>query len=220
MPWEAPILGLAVVLLPVVLAFEKTGNRRGLVPAKTTLSLLFILAALAQETHLPRYSQCVMAGLALCLLGDFFLALPQRTAFMAGLVAFLAGHVLYVLAFLPLARAGVLLWSAGLVFVLASAWVFLWLRPHLGSMRGPVLAYVVVITAMVSSAAGVLGNQELNITGRLMVFTGAVLFYISDVFVARDRFVSRGFTNRLLGLPTYYAGQFLLAFSLGAVSFL
>jgi hypothetical protein len=48
-----------------------------------------------------------------------------------------------------------------------------------------------------------------------MVFAGAVAFYFSDVFVARDRFVKNEFINRLVGLPMYYAGQFLIAFSLG-----
>jgi uncharacterized membrane protein YhhN len=48
-----------------------------------------------------------------------------------------------------------------------------------------------------------------------MAFTGAVAFYFSDVFVARDRFMKKEFLNRLVGLPMYYAGQFLIAFSLG-----
>lgn len=48
-----------------------------------------------------------------------------------------------------------------------------------------------------------------------MVFGGALLFYLSDIFVARDRFLKTSFLNRLVGLPIYYAGQFLLAFSVG-----
>jgi hypothetical protein len=48
-----------------------------------------------------------------------------------------------------------------------------------------------------------------------MAFLGAVSFYFSDVFVARDRFLKKEFLNRLTGLPMYYAGQFFLAFSVG-----
>jgi hypothetical protein len=51
----------------------------------------------------------------------------------------------------------------------------------------------------------------------LFIFSGAASFYISDLFVARDRFLKMEFKNRLLGLPLYYFGQFLLAFSVGAV---
>ncbi|MDD3992851.1 MAG: hypothetical protein PHV70_11955 [Desulfobacteraceae bacterium] len=41
---------------------------------------------------------------------------------------------------------------------------------------------------------------------------------MSDLFVARQRFVAPAFSNRLLGLPLYYIGQFLLAFSVGGFS--
>jgi len=40
------------------------------------------------------------------------------------------------------------------------------------------------------------------------------LFYVSDIFVARQRFVARQHINRLVGLPLYYAGQFMIAFSI------
>jgi hypothetical protein len=35
--------------------------------------------------------------------------------------------------------------------------------------------------------------------------------------VARQRFVAPAFANRLYGLPLYYLGQFLLAFSVGRI---
>jgi hypothetical protein len=47
------------------------------------------------------------------------------------------------------------------------------------------------------------------------VMTAAVAFYISDVSVARDRFVAPGFGNRIWGLPLYYAAQLLFALSTG-----
>ena len=53
--------------------------------------------------------------------------------------------------------------------------------------------------------------------GRGVVFTGALLFYLSDLFVARNRFMEKSFINRLMGLPLYYTAQFLLAFSIGLV---
>jgi uncharacterized membrane protein YhhN len=68
---------------------------------------------------------------------------------------------------------------------------------------------------MVCAASSVLGVKDFRPSGRFMVFSGAVAFYFSDVFVARDRFMKKEFLNRLVGLPLYYAGQFLIAFSLG-----
>jgi uncharacterized membrane protein YhhN len=102
-----------------------------------------------------------------------------------------------------------------LVLLAVSSFVYFWLKPHLGSMKPAVLLYVIVITTMVAAAWGVLGDANLTRVGRIMVLAGALGFYGSDVFVARDRFLRREFLNRVIGLPMYYAGQFLLAFSVG-----
>jgi len=46
---------------------------------------------------------------------------------------------------------------------------------------------------------------------RVLLLTGALMFLVSDLAVARDRFVAQGFINRLWGLPLYYAAQLVLA---------
>jgi uncharacterized membrane protein YhhN len=80
-------------------------------------------------------------------------------------------------------------------------------------MRLPVLAYMTVLTLMVVGAWTVAGTTEIPPLGRGFVIWGALLFFVSDLFVARQRFVSPGRVNAVIGLPLYYAGQFLLAFS-------
>jgi uncharacterized membrane protein YhhN len=177
--------------------------------------LLFILAALVQEDPLSPYFGFVVTGLLFCLAGDVFLALPQKKAFMLGLVSFLVGHVFYVVGFFSVAGLSGWTWVSFLVTAMLSGLVYRWLRSHLGKMKGPVVAYMVVITVMVCAASTVLGVRDISLSGRIMAFSGAVAFYFSDVFVARDRFMKNEFTNRLVGLPMYYAGQFLIAFSLG-----
>jgi uncharacterized membrane protein YhhN len=97
--------------------------------------------------------------------------------------------------------------GVGLAVVIA-----LW--PRLGALRLPVIAYVATITAMVVAAVaaargGALPDPE---RGRLVI--GACVFFGSDLAVARDRFVATGFANKLWGLPAYYAGQLLLAWSI------
>jgi hypothetical protein len=70
---------------------------------------------------------------------------------------------------------------------------------------------------MVIGAFTVVGDTRLPSPGRFLVIFGAVSFYISDLFVARDRFLKTEFVNRLIGLPLYYGGQFLFAFSIGLI---
>ncbi len=84
-------------------------------------------------------------------------------------------------------------------------------------MMVPVIVYLIVITLMLAGAWAVFGVPGLETTGRWFILIGALCFYLSDLFVARQRFVTEQYLNRLIGLPLYYVGQFLIAFSVGMV---
>lgn len=187
---------------------------------KPTASACFVLVPLTGAAVIAGpFWGWVVAGLVLGLVGDVFLMIPGRRTFLAGLVAFLLGHGAYVVACLLLVGAGAWLHPWSLLPLLAAVAAGRYLWPHLGKMRGPVLAYVVVITLMVVAAIAVLRVGTLPDTAhRWTLLLGAVLFFASDIAVARNRFVSAGFVNRAWGLPAYYAGQLLFAWS--AISWL
>lgn len=208
------ILAAALPLLAGLLVFEKRPASGGRLLTKTALSSLFVAAALAGPPADPDYFRLILAGLLLCLAGDVFLVFFSRPRlFLAGLLAFLAGHVCYSIAFLTLAwpARGSLIAIAALLTL--SGGVFVWLRPRLGQMLVPVIAYIAVITLMVIGALSLMENESRDGTGRVLALTGAFLFYLSDLFVARQRFATPSYLNRLLGLPLYFAAQFLIAFS-------
>jgi len=209
------IIILDVILLFGLLYFEKRKDRMPLLITKSILSLLFVMTVLFQPHPVPAYYHYLFVGLIFCLIGDVCLALPQEKAFRAGLLAFLIGHVFYILSFSSLIPISYWI-SSGLLLIFGmSAFIFFWLRPHLKSMLIPVLLYIVVITVMASGAWAVLWKSSFQIYGRALILTGSLCFYVSDVFVAREKFIKEEYLNRLLGLPLYYAGQFLLAFSVG-----
>lgn len=211
------LLAAAFVLLIGLLVGERRQSQKLVLLFKTPLSCLFVVFAVVQTHALAWYYQYVLVGLVLGLVGDVCLALPGKKAFRAGLVAFLAGHVLYVLAFAGLARSVDWITPAHLIVLGVSGVVFWWLRPHLGDMLIPVILYITVITAMVAAAWVAFRNPTLPPAGAWTLLVGAVVFYASDLFVARDRFVTHEFANRLIGLPLYYGGQFLIAASTGLV---
>jgi uncharacterized membrane protein YhhN len=210
------LIFLATALLAVLLRYEHSEDRRGVLTTKTVLSLLFVLAAIVQPHPNPGYFHRLLPGLVFCLGGDVCLALRSKRIFLIGLVLFLFGHIFYILTFLYLTPIDSWTWMGSPVLLAVSGLLYLRFRPHLGTMKTPVLLYLIVITIMVLGAWTVLGDSRLTRFGRIMVFAGALSFYCSDVFVARDRFWKREFFNRLIGLPLYYAGQFLLAFSAAA----
>ena len=159
----------------------------------------------------------IVTGLILGAVGDACLLAAGKRWFLGGLVAFLLGHLCYVAGIAMVEPAERWLADAGWLVVLPVAigvGVAAWLWPRLGSMKLPVLGYVVTICAMVIAAIAAGRGAALPFANRLRLLVGACLFFASDLSVARDRFVARSFTNKLWGLPAYYAGQLLIAWSL------
>lgn len=175
---------------------------------KMAASTGFLAIALAAGARGHFYGRAVLTGLFFSWWGDLFLNGSGQTYFLFGLVAFLLAHLAYGAAFLgsgvrPAWIAGGVC-SAGAI----SSVVLAWLYPHLGSMRVPVLAYTAVITTMVILATGAHGKRA-----NTWMLAGAILFYLSDLFVARQRFVTPSPWNGLIGLPVYFCAQVLLAYS-------
>lgn len=201
-------------LVALVLS-ERIGSRLGRYITKPTASAAFILTAFALGATDRSYGGWILAGLILGAAGDVALMFEGERAFLAGLGTFLLGHVAYVIAFAAVTPYQAWATPLALVPLAGAAAVTYWLWPHLGSMRIPVLCYVAVITLM---AIGALSAQTdaralLDATHARLLTAGAILFFASDVFVAREKFVAGGWINRAWGLPAYYGGQLLLAWS-------
>jgi uncharacterized membrane protein YhhN len=200
-------VALGAAAVAGLLAAEGRGWQPGVWLFKPLASAAFLWAALAWGALDTGYGRAVLAALALGALGDVLLIPRGRRAFLAGLVAFLLGHVGFASAFLtrPFSPAAAGVAAVGMILF---GWAVLrWLRPHLPArLAGPVAAYVVVIGVMVVTASGASFG-----TGRAAFLVGAVMFALSDLSVARRRFVERRFREAAWGLPLYFAAQFVLA---------
>lgn len=146
-------------------------------------------------------------GLLAGAVGDVCLALPN--AFLPGMIAFAIGHGLYVAAFLQWSRTPAF---ALLAPVTLFAGTGLWLMlPGAGALTVPLMAYVIVIGAMIwRAAACALDAQD----GRLMRWgplAGAVLFGFSDTLIGIHRFHQPLPAAAFAIILTYWAGQALFA---------
>lgn len=175
-----------------------------------TLLLLSIAATVAD---LGSEKPWVVAALVLGLLGDIGLMLSDGEVdppFVAGLGAFLFGHICYVIAFAIVGLNGLAilagLFMAGGIAGLALPAV---LR---GAARaaGGVFAGIVALYAAVLAAMAVIG------VGTAIVATaaGAVSFLCSDTLIARERFVAPVQHGTLLIIITYHLAQFLILIGL------
>ncbi|MGN6108134.1 MAG: lysoplasmalogenase family protein [Kofleriaceae bacterium] len=203
-------------------AAEWRGLARMRIASKLTASAAFVVLgvlALCGTNDPPRddFRRWILIGLVLGAVGDAALLGRGARAFLIGLGAFLAGHLAYVVAVAQIEPPGRWLADAGWIGVVAIAaglGALAWLWPRLGSMKVPVIGYVAAIVAMVIAAvaaarAGVLADPQ-----RTWLAAGAALFFASDLAVARDRFVAHELSNKLWGLPAYFAGQLLIAWSI------
>lgn len=145
----------------------------------------------------------LMAGAA----GDVCLALPH--AFLPGMIAFAAGHGLYVAAFLRWNRAPAPLL---LVPVALYAGTGLWLMlPGAGALALPLVIYVIVIAAMIWRAAACALQTRANLLVRWGPLAGALLFGFSDMLIGVHRFAQPLPGAAFAIILTYWAGQGLFA---------
>lgn len=179
---------------------------------KPSAAATFIVASLASGALSSTWGTIMFVGFILAAGGDVLL-IPKgaKLSFLGGLCSFLLGHVAYAVAF---AVRGLDWVWAGLTLAICIAVgipILRWLWPHVETkMRIPVAAYILVITSMVALAAGTHGARP-----NIALVIGAVGFYLSDISVAKDRFVGASFANRAWGLPLYFFSQLILATAVG-----
>jgi uncharacterized membrane protein YhhN len=209
--FAAASLCTAAAVIGLLIA-ERANARRGVAVAKTLASLGFLSAAWAAGAMGSLYGRVILVGLVLCFFGDVLLIPKSRSCFLAGLASFLIGHLAFAAACVVRGVDWPVAALSAVVLAIPAIAVARWLGPHVDAkMRAPVLAYIVAITVMVALAAG-----SFRYRASWLLAAGAFGFYLSDLSVARDRFVAQGFVNRLWGLPLYYAAVLLLAASSGA----
>jgi len=143
------------------------------------------LVALAVAAWLAGGPVFLVVALVFSALGDFALSRPGMRAFLAGLVAFTAAHLFYMVLFTAMSGRGpYMAFVDHTLLALFLAWVAIsaeiWLIPHTGrTLRWPVRSYVFVITLMA------LASLTLPLGA---VTIGAVYFVASDVILAYRNF--------------------------------
>jgi uncharacterized membrane protein YhhN len=207
----APLIVLAAAL---AIHGDYRGPRRAHYVGKPLATIAIIALALTRAPDAPRtYALAILIGLICSLAGDIALMLPGDR-FVVGLIAFLLAHIAYIVAFAtaPGARLGPLTVLTFTPLLIYGALVFRTLAPHLGPLRLPVVLYLLVIVAMASFALD--RWRTAGSSGAALAACGALLFVVSDTFLARNRFVAPFGAAQALILGTYFAAQWLIALSL------
>ena len=182
------------------------GDRRTEVWAKPLVLTSLIVAAVVLGATETAAGIWLLLALVFGLLGDVALLSDSLPRFRAGVLAFLIGHLAYLVCFASLGLT-MPAWSwAGLAVLAVALGATRDVVPathRLGgqSLSVPVAVYSVVIGAMLLFAW---------FTGVPLVALGASVFVVSDATLSIDRFVRPIPHARLILMVTYHVGQALI----------
>lgn len=185
------------------------GIRLAAVLAKAVASTSFVVLGIVNGGFETSYGRFVLAAFIFSWAGDMLLLSLRSSFLLAGIAAFFIAHIAFIAAFamndISLQAFFVTLAAVASLAVL----ILKWLWKYLGELyKIAVPLYLGAIAIMVSLAVAV-SAASMPTT----VAVGALAFAVSDISVARDRFIERNIINKTWGLPLYYFAQILFAAS-------
>jgi len=140
---------------------------------------------------------------------------PGKVFFMLGLVGFLVGHLCMSTHLIGLLSTSLTATTPVAIFMMmlgVALGLFNYLRPYLGSLKLPVLVYCLVL-ATKGSLALILVWQMPNVTTAL-VAAGALVFMVSDLTLAINRFVKPIHRAHLWVMSSYTLAQAMMVLGL------
>ena len=235
------LFAIAVVadaaLVPLFLKYYWPDRCKKSFIIKTVCSLLFVLCGVfaAKATgNNTLFADYMIWGLVLGMAGDLLLhsLTDKQLPFILGVIAFLIGHIFYIMAFQRAIyttglSSAVFTWYEALIvlaiFVVALIYALkINFFKRKCAMACGLLAYGVFLAIMLAKALRYVGGEIAYGTNdhmfmvSLTVGLGAVLFFLSDaslgLILSDDKPVKRGM--RIFNIITYYIAQVLLAASI------
>lgn len=208
-------------MLPNYLRIHKKYGAEKSIKYKLSLSLTFCLLGLfaAIQHRMMHVSVLVVHGLIVASLGDYFLLLKKvnKSNFIKGILCFSLTHILYL---------------AGLFLLLGISWyeflvtsvlfgVVLFLKKKkrisiskMGKNKKYVMGYVLLVSLMVAKSSALLLYCFENVLFSYMFFIGAVLFWISDLFIGIREFAFFKQKYQYIVSVFYFVGQLMIATSI------
>lgn len=199
---------------------EGAGQKAKATLLKGLASLFFVgLGAYCLALRPSGFGRLVLIGLVLGLIGDILLNLRHQfeggtsaKIFAGGILAFLAGHFLYMAALLRRCPS-----IALPAIILTAALSLLAIPPLIRRITAPSaglkifgIVYLVIVTAMFSCAASLLFRTGFSPLGILFT-VGGLLFMASDFMLVYYNFGKKLRPLLAIHLLFYYAAQLMIA---------
>jgi uncharacterized membrane protein YhhN len=205
-----PILALFAASLEAIIIWKSLNKFE--VFAKPAV-MLFLFIWLYATTGLEGNAFWFGIGILFSLVGDILLMNFTDRMFILGLASFLCAHIAYVIGFKD-ELLNLTAWSFVLLFLLFYNGTRL-IRRIVGAMRAgrqnalisPVIVYSLVLSLMLFAAMSTIFDPAWGTGAAFLVSAGAFLFYLSDLILAWNKFVSPVKNGRVLNITAYHLGQ-------------
>jgi len=219
------LIGLSICGIAFQTCFIRVEHSKEYVEAvilKGLASLMFVIlgwGGLAVAGN-QSFAKCVFWGLLFGAIGDVLLNLrfvfekAGQKIFLVGILSFLIGHIIYLVALIPLSKS--LLWSL-IAGVVLAAGILIWIFKNITAKTVFKIFGVFYIGAVVLMTAVAIGNVLTNQTADSIIYAlGAVAFTASDIILIFNTFGGEEpkYSMRIANLSLYYAGQLLIALCL------
>lgn len=209
-----PIL-IVFILVILMLYYKKKDRKKYYTPFKTAFSISIFLFALFISFYTKKltnnYPFYIILGLFFSILGDFFLSIEEKY-FIYGVISFFITHIFYIIAFLNIKFSFNLYLLSILLFI--GITTYLMMFKNLGNLKLPILLYTFIIIIMLYFSLMILLSSNFGYLFRYTLFSGALLFFISDSILSTNKYMFKiRYRDYLVGL-TYFIGQILIAISI------
>ena len=206
-------LYLAAVTALVISEYSAYNKMRHLAIKSIASTLFFTYALLSYFSYKSECGLIILLALLLCLTGDVLLGLfddknPQY--FTYGVLSFLLAHGVFFIAFTKISTTSIL----DLVLIIAIAGVSYCLtflkQLDVKEVKKLLVVYSIFLSMLISK--GIVIFIENKVANSAIIFTAAILFYLSDIillfiFFKRKKVRILPFFN----IITYYTATILLA---------
>jgi uncharacterized membrane protein YhhN len=196
-----------------IIFLQKTSFLPGFIFKALLIPFLMILFFMSTDNSAGKLHKFFFAGLFFSWAGDILLEFHDEmgTYFILGLGCFLIAHIMYLTVFLSTAGENTIKGNGILLVIpvfLYLAILMIYLYPHLGEMRLPVIIYAIVILSML--AAAINRKAKVSKISFYLVLAGAVLFVISDSAIAVNKFGNQFEYSDIIIMSTYILAQYLI----------
>ena len=212
------LVPLCLCLAAVFLLQESKKRYVPAVVLKGLASACFVILGFLLSGGSPA-AKLITAGLLLGCIADVLLNLrmvfPKKgqLIFLVGIVVFLSGHILYLIAIL---KGAAHWWICVIIGVVLTALLMKWIFDRITAKKAFKIFGIVYIGAIMLLNCVAIGNLIVSPSAFTAVFAaGTVLFLLSDIVLILNTFGKETRQSlRVMNISLYYLGQLLIALSL------